>query len=129
MSATIVDLTIEQGATYNLGFTWSQDDNGQPGEPMDLTGSVIRMQIRRTQQSPVLVEALSTGPSPMITHGGTTGHIQVKIPPEATNLLTSKTARYDLEVVLPGTDVYRVIEGTVTVSPNITQILGEPIVK
>ena len=129
MSATKVDLTIEQGATYTLGFTWAKDDNGAPGEPMDLTGSVIRMQIRKSQQAPVLVEALSTGPNPMITHGGPTGRIQVKIPADSTNLLNTKVAQYDLEAVLPNTDIYRVIEGKVTVSPNITQLPDEPKVR
>ena len=129
MTAVPVNLTIEQGATFLLGFTWAKDEGGSPGEPVDLTYSSIRMQIRKAQQSPVLIEALSTGPSPMISHGGTDGHVEVKIPASSTNLLSTKSALYDLEVVMPSTDVFRVIEGKVTVKPNITQVEGEPIVR
>lgn len=129
MSAVKVDLNIEQGATYTLGFTWSRDINGEPGDPMDLTGSVIRMQIRKHQQAPVIIEATTLGPSPMITHSGETGHIEIKIPADQTSLLNTKSAVYDLEAVLSNTDIHRVIEGKVTVSPNITQLANEPILR
>lgn len=131
MSAANVSLTIEQGATFTLIFTWYHDSlttPGTPGDPVDLTGAELRMQIRKNQQSPVLAEATSTGASPKITHGGTNGTVTVKLGATDTNALTSKSALYDLEAVMPNGDVHRVVSGTVTVSPNITQIGGEPVV-
>lgn len=122
MTATTVNLTIEQGATFVMSFTWAYDDNGVPGAPVDLTGTILRMQIRKGQGAPVLVEALNTGPNPMITHGGTNGHVDVRIPATSTDLLGGGRAVYDFEAAWPGGgDVYRVIEGQATVRPNITQ--------
>lgn len=129
MSARATPLTIEQGATFELRFQWCLDSTvtpGQPGDPIDLTGAVLRMQIRKTQQAPVLVEATSDGTAPFITHDGPGGTVTVKLPAEETNKLSSKQPLYDLEVLLPGGDVYRLIEGVITVSPNITQAAGEP---
>lgn len=132
MSARLTPLTIEQGATFEFSFQWCEDSTttpGTPGDPIDLTNAILRMQIRKTQQSPVLVEATSDGTTPFITHNGPGGIVTVKLPAEETNKLSTKQPSYDLEVVLPGGDVYRLIEGVVTVSPNITQATGEPRVK
>ena len=129
MTAQNVPITIEQGATYFMDLLWSQDVAGAPGTPWDLTAATeIRMQIRKNQQSEAYINASSTGGSPMITHGGSNGMIHIKIPASATNLITTKSAQYDLEVEMSTGDVYRLIEGSVTVKPNITQIVTDPIV-
>lgn len=125
MSAVNVPIEIEQGATFFMSFIWANDAEGT--EPIDLTGVTARMQIRKTQQEAPLIDALSTGGSPMITLGGATGVIDIKIPATATSVLTLKSALYDLEAVMANGDVYRVIEGAVTIKPNITQATGEPV--
>lgn len=131
MAAVKSDLYIEQGATFLFQFEWRADsltEPGSPGEPIDLTGAVLRMQIRKTQQSEALVDASSTGAEPALTHNDTGGTITIKLPASSTNLLVSKTCMYDLEAVMPDGDVFRVIEGAVTVNPNITQLPDEPVV-
>lgn len=147
MTAAPKPLYIEQGATFTLGFTWVRqalDANGDPildaggqpvaGNPYDLTGCTARMQVRRKQGDAVLVTATSaaTGPGAnRIFLGGETGRIEVTLTDEDTDLLTSKTGVYDLEIewpIKPGElrpRVDRLLQGPVTVDPNVTQVDGE----
>lgn len=143
MTAVEVDITIEQGATFRMGFTWADgvdDGSGNivAGTPKNLTGYIARMQIRKTQGSPALVDATSTngkillGP-PAGNDAGTpvlsNGRIVVKLSDEDTDLLNTKSAKYDLEVETATGEVYRLLKGAVTVDPNITQEGGaEPVV-
>jgi hypothetical protein len=120
-------LYIEQGATFRFGFNWhraNDADPTQPGEAYDLTGWHARMQIRKNQQSPILVDASDTNGK--ITLGGNTGRIDIVLSDDDTDLLTTKSAQYDLEVEDPDGVVYRLLEGQVTVSPNITQETDDP---
>ena len=121
MTAAKRNLYIEQGATFNLSFTWNEGTSDAVGAPVDLTGCTARMQIRQKQQSAVIVDARSDGESPAILLGGATGTVEVTLTADMTDLLSVKTGLYDLEVEFPDGTVYRLLEGTVTVSPNITQ--------
>lgn len=143
MPAAPKNLFIEQGATFFLGFTWHRagpvvDGQVTPGDPYDLTGCKARMQIRRKQGDPVLVTATSDAPgegAPVgagrIFLGGATGRIEITLTDEDTDLLSAKTAYYDLEIewpIQPGElrpRVDRVLQGAVTVDPNMTQVDGE----
>ena len=124
MTATIVPLVIEQGSTYEMSFVWANDAAGT--EPIDLTGVSMRMQVRQKQQGTVLVDI--TSPTD-IALGGLTGTVEVTISDEVTSLLPLKKCVYDMEAEMPDGKVYRVIEGTVTVRPNITQEPGEPVLR
>lgn len=133
MTARVIPLEIEQGATYvSPPFSWHEDsttDPGTPGDAIPLDGCTFRMQIRKAQQTPVLVEATSDGATPFITVDLTAKTFTIKLPASETDKLSVKEPLYDLEIVLPGGDVFRLMEGTVAVSPNITQMAGEPKVK
>lgn len=118
------NIKIDQGAVYKLVFTWYDDNNGVPGSPIPMTGATGRMQIRKTQGSPVLLEAIS---GDGITIDEPNGTVTVLLPPSKTNLLTAKSCKYDLEVVYSADEVYRLLEGSVSVNPNITQDTGEPV--
>jgi len=116
MTAAPRDLDIEQGSTFTLGFNWHQegppDANGDPtpGDPYDLTGCTARMQIRRKQGDPVLLTATSDPPTTpeaitagagRIVLGGATGRIDITLTDEDTDLLSARTAVYDLEIEWP----------------------------
>lgn len=129
MTAVVRPLYVEQGATFKLGFTWHQEGpvvDGVPtaGDPFDLTGWVARMEFRKNQQTPVLASASTTDGKIILTSAG---RVDIKLTDEDTDALTSKSCQYDLEMESPEGDVYRVLQGTVTVSPNITQDSGEPV--
>lgn len=131
MTATKYDLYIEQGATFKLDFFWYQENAvtpDTPGDPYDLTGCTARMQIRTVQQGTLQLDA--TTENGKIVLGNTTGRITVVASAEDTAAMTKAKSAYDLEVVFAGTPpvVYRILEGSVTLSPNITQTVGEPVV-
>ena len=123
MRAVDKPLYIEQGATFKLGFAWVMESTvtpDTPGDPYDLTGCIARMQIRRSLSTTVIVEA--TTENGKITIDGPNGHISVVLEDEDTDLLTMRAAVYDLEVEYPsGGDVVRLLQGKITVSPNVTR--------
>ena len=142
VTAAKLDLVMEQGSTFRFGFTYFDDmidedgnpildDDGHPmlGPPRDWTGCQARMQIREKIGMVRLVEATTENGGILL--GGETGTVTIYIPDSATDNLVVKagpkvgeplkTAVYDLEVVLANTDVERVIEGNVTIGPNVTR--------
>ena len=108
---------IPQGATYRgFDFTYYDDD----GDPHDLTGYSARMHIRakHSDPDPPLYEALSGGD---ITLGGVAGTILIIIPAAVTAAWTFKEGVYDLELVTPGLEVIRLLEGHISVTPEVTR--------
>jgi hypothetical protein len=119
------DLYIEQGATYFLEFTWNQlNPDGSVGDPISLVGCIARMQIRRKQKDPILLSA--TSDNGKIILGGTAGTVRVELSDDDTDLLTSSSCKYDLEIEFPDGRVVRLLQGLVAVDPNITQELEDP---
>jgi hypothetical protein len=149
MAAAEKTLDIDQGATFYLGFTWYPPGPTDPvtnlptGSPHDLTGCSARMQIRRKQGQPAIVTATSADPGdpidPLLVEqgagriklGGVTGRIEITLTDEDTDLLDFTSGVYDLEVQWPleagdiRPRVDRVLQGSVTVDPNVTQVDGE----
>lgn len=124
MPATDVDLFLEQGATYTMGFVWAEegpaDVEGNPteGAPHDLTGWTARLQIRKSRSAPILLGASTEDGK--ITLGGPTGRVDIKFTAADTGAIATKTAKYDLELESPEGDVYRLLQGDVTIDDNIT---------
>lgn len=134
MTAIKKDLYIEQGTTFRMGFTWTKESATTPGTagvPYDLTYAIARMQVRKTQQQPVIVDATSIGPLPKLVLGGANGRIDLCLTDEDTDLIAVKAAVYDLEVemssggtIVGGGDTFRLLQGAITMSPNVTQAVG-----
>lgn len=116
MAAATYDLYIEQGATYQLDITWKQPDDN----PVNLTGYIARMQFRKTKNSS---DALFTGTTSngIITLGGAAGTIEIRIPATTTDDFSFGCALYDLELESAGGTVYRLVEGNVEVSKEVTR--------
>lgn len=110
------DITIEQGATFQLQITWKDRDD----IAIDLTGFTARMQIRRrVGADEVLVEA--TTENGYIALGGATGTVEISIPADVTEALNFKRGVYDLELESSGGIVTRLIQGCVYVSREVTR--------
>lgn len=120
MAAT-VNLTIEQGATFRLPITVSTK-SGLVVTPVDLTDYAARMQIRMryTDTDPILEldNALLGG---ITITNAVSGEMQITITDTQTSALTFKTAKYDLEVESLGGDTTRLMQGTVTLSKEVTR--------
>lgn len=126
MPAASYDLYIEQGATYRFTLVYGYKDgtvdaDGNPNViPYDITGCRARMQIRRSRGTEVLVSA-TTNNGGIVFTDPVGGRMEVTITDEATDDLALKRAKYDLEVTYPSGDVVRVLQGEVSISPNITR--------
>lgn len=123
MAAVNRAIKIEQGATFTLGFNWHKegpvvDDVVTPGDPYDLTGWSARMQVRKSVNSPVLLNGSTQNGRIIMSEEG---RVDIKFTDEDTDVLTVKSALYDLELENPEGDVFRLLEGAVTISPNITR--------
>lgn len=115
MSAGIVNLLIEQGATFQHRFIW-QDANGNV---MNLIGYTARMQIRESVNTDETLLELTTDNGRIIL-GGATGTIDLNIAATDTAAITWKRAVYDLELIDDDT-VTRLIQGQVNVSHEVTR--------
>lgn len=114
MPAIKVNLTIEQGATYDKSWTWKV---GKPLLPVDMTSYTGHMQIRPTIDSPTILLDLSTGAGLTL---GSDGVVRIFIDAVTTAALSFTKAYYDLEVSSGGV-VRRLMQGTVTLAPNVTR--------
>ena len=115
MPAAQYDLTVEQGATYQKTVTWKDS----AGDPVDISGYSARMQFRARKSSTDTL--LSITEADYITLGGAAGTIAISIPAAVTAALDFRRAVYDLELVSAGGVVYRLIEGTVELSKEVTR--------
>lgn len=115
MTAGVYDIVCEQGATFRRTFTWT-DENEQP---IDLTGCSARMQVRPTHSSTTTWLNLSSPTA--ITLTPLAGQITVVITAAQSAALPVKRGVYDLEVVLSNGDVQRLLQGSFTVSPEVTR--------
>lgn len=126
MAAANYDLYIEQGATFRFTMYYGRRDGtldtaGNPVViPYDLTGCAARMQIRQRRGAEVAAAATTTNGG-IVIDDPTAGHIIITFTDETTQSLTFSKAKYDLEIGYPSGDVVRILEGKVTISPNITQ--------
>jgi hypothetical protein len=110
--ADFVELTLEQGATFNSTITVRDDQ----GVAQNLTGYSARSQMRRSYYSSSKKDFTVTVTSPA---GG-----QITMYMSAANTANVTPGRYvyDVELEDNGTgDVTRIFEGIVTVLPNVTR--------
>jgi len=114
MLAGLLDIEIEQGATFNLEFLYQDDE----GTPINLTGMTARMQLRRTYNSPDALISLTTENS-RITITPLLGKIVLNISATDTAPLTGSGV-YDLELV-NGPVVNRILQGSYSVCPEATK--------
>lgn len=114
MLAGLLDLQIEQGATFSIVFLY-QDENG---DAIDMTGMTARMQLRRTYNSPTALLSLTTE-NGRIAINVSEGSITLNISATDTASLTGSGV-YDLELVA-GTTVNRILEGSYSICAEVTK--------
>lgn len=118
---TRLDLLIKQGATFALPFQAVDAE----GLPINLTGYVVRSQIRKT----VKATAVTATFAPVINADPTTGLFSLRLTDAETSAitagLTSATAEsqyvWDLEIQAPDGFVTALAYGNVLVYPEVTR--------
>ena len=107
--ATKSNLVIDQGATFSTDLTLT-DENG---DALNLTGYTANSQIRKWYTSSNSVSfSASTNTS--------TGVVTLSLTANQTTALTAGRYVYDVEIS-DGTTISRIVEGIVTVTPNVTR--------
>lgn len=114
MLAGLLDIEIEQGATFELVFIY-QDE---AGNPIDLTGMTARMQLRRQYKSTDVLIELTTANSRII-FDPFIGKITLRIAAVDTDNLTGSGV-YDLELI-NGATINRILEGGFTICAEVTK--------
>jgi len=108
--ATKADLTIDQGTSFSTQLTMTD----QYGNQVPLTGYNANSQIRKwyTSLNPSAVFATTVNPA--------TSTITLELTPDQTANMDSGRYVYDVEIS-NGYTVTRVVEGIVTVTPQVTR--------
>ena len=116
VSSNLYTLEIQQGATLSLVATW----NDSTGAAVNLTGYTARLQVRTSYAATSTILSLTS--SSGITLGGAAGTITITVSATDTAALTAPwIGVYDLELVSGSGVVTRLLEGTATVSPEVTR--------
>ena len=120
MPAGKLDLYIEKGATWGHTLYWQV---GEPPVAVDLTGYTARMKIRAPGANgggTLILELTTENGRIALTTDAEPGRIDLEISATDTELLTGANGVYDLEMV-SGTEVTRLVQGGVTLSPEATR--------
>lgn len=111
--ATIGNLYVDQGSDYSSVVTVTTP----AGTPLNLTGYTAKSQMRKSYSSSVsfTFTCLITEP--------TAGKIRLELTAAQSELIPAGRWLYDVEITETSTNKRRrVVEGIVTVTPQITQI-------
>ena len=118
MRAAKYNIVIEQGAD----FTWLIQWTDSAGTPHDLTGYSARMKVKLSKDHAGNIYSWTSGSELTIT--AATGLITIDVAASAINTGISTTpftrAVYDLELVDGSSNVVRLVEGSVTLSKEVT---------
>lgn len=118
MAAFKLNLKIDQGATFRKLVTWKVGP--PPGTVVDLTGCTARMHARtKVSDAAVLLDLTTTNGGLVL--GDALGTVEIKLTAAQTAAITWTSAVYDLEVEFGNGDVRRLLQGSISVSPEVTR--------
>lgn len=103
------NLTIEAGTTYRRTLRFTQ---GNPAEPLDLTGSTLAAWMGRGAAKIVFAVSISDAAG---------GIAQLELDPEQTRTAAPGTYAWDLLLRAPSGDIAKHLKGTVTLNPTVTR--------
>ena len=106
---------VDQNTTFTL--TVDYEDNG--GNPINLTGSSAKMQVRDSKGGQKLAFTL-TSPSGGITIDGPNGKLTIKMTPTQTSKLFYPKSEYDLMITDSNLNKTKLLEGFITLSRSVT---------
>jgi len=111
--ATISNLYVDAGATYSNIITVTSTN----GQPLDLTGYTVASQMRKSYGSSTAYAFTSS------IYNAPQGKVRLQLSASQSEAIPAGRWLYDVEITSPGgTTKTRVVEGIVTVNPQITQI-------
>ena len=111
MSAGTYNFTIEQGTTFSRVLTLQEN-----GSAMNLTGYSVASQMRSTHDSSTVVATFSGS----VTNASS-GQITLSLTNSQTSAIEEAIYVYDVEITSGAGAVTRILEGNVTVTPEVTR--------
>lgn len=108
--ASRANLVVDQGATYNTTLTLT-DENG---EPLDLTSVTAASQIRKSYSSSLAAEFTTSV-------NVAAGEVTLSLTANQTGNLVAGRYVYDVELTDASNNITRIVEGVVTVTPQVTR--------
>jgi len=110
--ATISNLYVDAGSTYSNMITVAASN----GQALDLTGYTVASQMRKSYQSSTAYTFNASIFNPI------RGKIRLELTDEQSESIPPGRWLYDVEIESPTGQRTRVVEGVVTVNPQITKI-------
>ena len=111
MSAGTYNFILEQGATFNRILTLKEDSG-----IMNLTGYSVASLMRSTHDSSTVVGTFTCTVS-----NASAGQITMTMTASTTGAIEEAIYVYDIEITNSAGTVTRIMEGTVTVNPEVTR--------
>ena len=111
--ASILNQVIDQGSTYSKSITVYENDGTTI---QNLTGYTASSQLRKNYTSTAYTTILATIQTP-----ATNGVIVISLTAVQTAALKSGRYVYDLQITAADATVTRVIEGVITIRPEVTK--------
>ena len=112
MAAGKHNFTIEQGSTFNREITVQENS-----QALNLTGYSARMQMRSTHDSSTIALTITAS----VANPANQGKINLTAAATATAAVEEGIYVYDLEIESSAGNVTRILEGQVTVTPEVTR--------
>jgi hypothetical protein len=113
MPATKLNILVEQGATFKRIVTVTKKADNLP---QNLTSYLVRGMMREAKKGGAVLTSFTCG-----IVDAALGQFSFELSATATGALTAPVALYDIELESPTGIVYRVYEGTATISPSQTR--------
>ena len=110
--ATVSNLFVDAGANYSNIITVAASN----GQALDLTGYTVASQMRKSYQSSTAYNFTAS------IYNAATGKVRLQLSDTQSSAIPVGRWLYDVEITSPSGTKTRVVEGIVTVSPQITQI-------
>lgn len=110
--ATTSNLFVDQGSTYSNIITVAASNT----QPLNLTDYTVKSQMRKSYQTSTAYTFTSS------VYDALNGKIRLQLTSEESRDIPAGRYLYDVEITSPSGNRTRVVEGIVTVIPEITKI-------
>lgn len=109
--ATVSNLFVDAGADYSTIITVAATN----GQPLNLTGYSVASQMRKSYSSSTVYNFTSS------LYDAANGKVRLQLNNTQSSAIPAGRWLYDVEITSPSGTKTRVIEGIVTVTPEITR--------
>ena len=110
--ATVSNLFVDAGATYSNIISVAATN----GQALNLTGYSVASQMRKSYSSSTAYNFTAS------VYDAANGKVRLQLTPSQSEAIPAGRWLYDVEITSPSGNKTRVVEGIVTVNPQITQI-------